>query len=253
MKRVTTLFIVLLILFLSCKQKINYSEDIQGKWLCQEIKEPQGSPLIIPTNSAFVVQFNSDASVLLSKGYASSNPNENVWIEKQKFIYTINGKDLLVKGKNALGEDIELSLTIERLTSMSLKCKENYYKVQGDEKEKDRTFYFSKIHKNYEKEILGSWDVRKVAKFDPDTLVFAKYEFKGGNKLDIYDPAGDECMNAQYFLNGELLSINYIENKNYDCWLIQEYSENRILIRNWQANSGNPNILQGTTYELIKK
>ena len=253
MKRITTLFIVLLVFTSSCKQKVNYSEDIQGKWLCQEIKQPEGNPLIIATNDVFTAQFNSDASVLVSKGYTLPN-YDHTWCEKQSFAYTIDGNKLLVKGKNVLGEEIELSLSIERLTSIALTCKENYYKVQGEEKENGRTFYFSKIYKNYEKEIIGSWDVRKVAKLDPDTFVFAKYVFADANKLNIYNLEGDKCHDAQYFLNGELLSINYPTNfgNDYRCWLIQEHSENRIVIKNWQVGSGNPNILQGTTYELIK-
>ena len=251
MKHITISFIILSFLFLSCKQKINYSEDIQGKWLCQEIKEIESKPFIIPTNDAFTVQFNADANLKLSKGYAF-NLKDKLWVEKN-FTYTIEKEKLLITGKNALDEQVELSLTIEQLTSMAMTCKEIYYKVNNEEKEAGRTFYFTKIYKNYEKEILGKWEVSNTAK--PDTFAFAKYVFLENNKLNIYELENDELQyETEYFLNGELLSINYSidsDNHNYRCWLIQSFSKDLILIRNWQAMPSSHD-LQGTTYKLKK-
>jgi len=248
MKRITALFIVLFFLFLSCKQKINYNEDIQGEWLCQEIMNPSTKPLIIPTNNAFVVRFNNDASLCFSKGYELSNSNEKRWMENKNFTYTIEENKLLVKGRNTLGQEVDLSLTIEQLTSKALTCKENYYKINGEEKGEERTFYFTKIYKDYTQKIIGFWEVRKIAKFEPDTFAFAKYLFAENNKLNI-EQLNNEQQEAHYFLNGELLSIN--QDNNYHCWLIYDFSTERILMRNWQTIPGSFN-LQGITYELRK-
>jgi hypothetical protein len=261
MKRTAILWIILLTLFASCKQKINYSEDIQGKWLCQEIKGKDEKPLIIPTNDAFVLQFNSGGNLDFSKGYTLPNANGNSWIENHDFTYTITDNELLIKGKNTLGEEINMLLTVEQLTSMDLICKESSYQINREEKGLDRTFYLTRIYKNYTQNIIGTWEVRKVDKLDPDTFVFAKYVFAENNTLDIYELSNGAWqpsdMNIHYFLNGELLSINYAlnsdlpYNRKYCCWLIQDFSTNRILIRNWQAIQGSHN-LQGTTYELKK-
>ncbi len=261
MKKTGILLGLLLLLCAACKPKIDYAENIQGRWFCQEVAQDGGSILVIPTDEAFTLQFTNEAKLVLSKGCVLSDDAGDAWMENADFSYIMEDKNLLITGKNNSGEAVDASFTIEQLSSGKMVGKENYCKVQGTDVGKNRTFHFSKITKDFTSEIVGSWEVRKVSQSSSDTLVFAKYLFYANQNLDIYNLSGSEWvksdMTADYFLNGELLSLNFESDPtlpyshNYRCWLILSASEDQILIKNWQSISGTAN-LQGTIYELKK-
>jgi hypothetical protein len=86
--------------------------------------------------------------------------------------------------------------------------------------------------------------------------------YKSDKSFDYYLKVNDtwELQNytGTYFLNGELFTMNYINNSlscynhSYQCWLFDEVTTDKITFWQYNRMPGSDNNLQGIKYELEK-
>lgn len=201
MKKFLILFLGLALITVSCKEKRNYQEEIQGKWLCQETNN-----LILPTNDAFVFQFNENMTLMKANGVIISEDSAR-W-EETDFNYSIDNETIIVTGnaKNNVSYQIKI-LTDNKL--MLTKGKESY------------TFY--KITENLQNSLIGRW--QGIVQLPDDT-----FNIEISCQVDksfILKKNEIEEINGKYNLYGNLIAVNYnypLPTKNYGLayqnWLI---------------------------------
>jgi hypothetical protein len=257
MKKVVFISLIVVSVFVSCNNKPDYSEEIKGEWLCTEINN-----LIQPTNEAFVLNFLSNRTESIAQGCTLANNEGNMWCESPDFAYSVNEDEILISGINSLGEMLDISLKIESLTSDRLIYKENYVKINNIDVASDRTFLLRRCSEDYSSEVIGTWQGKKFFSEDSSTNFYFMINYKSDNSFDYYTKVGDfwelSDITGTYFLNGKLLTMNFLDNSisennhSYECWLIDEVTTNQITCWQYNRMSGSDYNLQGIKYELIK-
>jgi hypothetical protein len=257
MKKIAFISLIIISVFASCKNKPDYEEEIKGKWLCSEINN-----LIQPTNEAFVLNFLSNGTESIAQGCTLADNEGNSWCESHDFSYSVNEDEILISGTNSSGELLDISLSIESLTTKKLVYKENYVKVNNVDVSSDRTFILNRCSEDYSNQIIGTWQGKKFFSADSSTNFYFMINYKSDNSFDYYIKVGDSWeladITGTYFLNGELLTMNFLDNSatnnnhSYDCWLVDEVTTDQITCWQYNKMSDSDYNLQGIKYELVK-
>jgi len=256
MKQIVVISLIV-ISFISCKNKPDYAEEIKGKWMCNEIEY-----LIQPTNEIFVLDFLSNGTESLSEGVTLSNIEGEYWCINSNFTYSVVEDEILISGVNLSGENIDISLKIESLTANKFVYTENYVKVNNVDISTDKTYILRRCIEDYSNQIIGTWQGKKYFSDDSSTNFYFMINYKSDKSFDYYLKVNDtwELQNytGTYFLNGELFTMNYINNSlscynhSYQCWLFDEVTTDKITFWQYNRMPGSDNNLQGIKYELEK-
>lgn len=208
-----TITLFLSVLFLSCKEKHNYQEEIQGKWLCQEVNN-----FIVPTSEAFVVQFSSDMSMIKATGHTFS-ADSSLWIES-RLNYDIEENEILVSGQNSIGEQVNEKYVIRISTDTKLLFE------QGT-----NSYILYRINDNILENLVGNWEGFVVRNVDTISLDM-QFSTTGELLLKENDVT---TISGTYKVYGNLLTVNFTPvNKTdysaYSNWLVnfEDGNENKM-------------------------
>lgn len=205
MRNFFILFLGLILITISCKEKRDYPKEIQGKWLCQEKNN-----LFLPTNDAFVFQFNENMTMMKAKGEIISE-DSSMW-EERYLNYDIDNEMVMIKEETQNSENGNENYQIKIVTNQKLllnKGKNSY------------TFY--KITENLQNSLLGRW--QGIVSLPGDT--FTIEITCQADKSFILKKDEIEEINGKFNLYGNLLAVNYsypLPEKScglaYQNWLI---------------------------------
>lgn len=255
-KIIIPLFCIVTILS-SCKKKIDYSEEIQGKWLCQEINN-----FIQPTNEAFVINFHPGGSLTYAQGYLLSGNQGSLWMKNSDFSYSIADDEIKIQGTNPFGLAANISHTIKILAGSKLVYSENYQQIDNIDYAEDRTFILYRCNEDYQDQLIGNWEARKSFSSDSLTDYDVRFDFKSDMTFDYYIKDGTEWQlihhATSYFVDGKLLSLNFSDgiqpfsDNNYNCLLIDNITSSKMTCWHYEKMPNSSNNLQGIKYEFQK-
>lgn len=262
MKRTFFYMIGLIILLSSCDPSAKYSEDIIGKWICTEIRQNDTANILtIPTNEAFVLEFNSGGSEIYSQGYTLPDGGGSAWMKESSYTYKIEKDILSVSGYNSFGEQFNMSATITQLSSVFLNYQENSRVINGVNSSSERTFYLYKANDQYDHVFTGEWEGELIDIEISTNPIPVKYHFKSDYSFDIYEKINEEwtlsSKTGNYQINGDLLSLNFTDhsaetpNQSYRCWLVTSFTNNVMILKNW-SSTNNHIGLQGKQLTITK-
>jgi len=257
MKKIAFASLIIISVFISCKNEPDYAEEIKGKWMCNEIDY-----LIQPTNETFVLDFLSNGTESISQGETLTNNLGKSWSKNSNFTYSVNEDEILIEGDNLTGEHLDISLKIESLTANKFVYTENHVKVNNVDITTDKTYILRRCIEDYANQIIGTWQGRKFFSDDSSTNFYFMINYKSDNSFDYYLKVNDTWeladITGTYFLNGNLLTMNFLDNSisennhSYECWLIDEVTTAQITCWQYNRMPGSDNNLQGIKYELEK-
>lgn len=256
MKQIVVISLIV-ISFVSCKNKPDYAEEIKGKWMCNEIEY-----LIQPTNETFVLDFLSSGTESISEGVTLANNQGKFWHKNSNFTYSVVEDEILISGVNLTGENIDISLEIESLTANKFVYTENYVKVNNVDISTDKIYILRRCIEDYSNQIIGTWQGKKYFSDDSSTNFYFMINYKSDKSFDYYLKVNDtwelQNVTGTYFSNGKLLTMNFLDNSitennhSYECWLVDEVTTDKITFWQYNRMPGSNNNLQGIKYELEK-
>lgn len=254
---VASLIMVLLLAVVlgGCKSNINYEEEIQGKWICQEVDQ-----FIIPTNDVFSLTFSSH-TLSFAKGYALPDGKGSSWFESHDAQYQINDNMLSITGTNPLGKAIDALLEIRKVNSRQLILQEKHLLVDNVNVSAGRQYELYKTRDLDMQRLVGKWELRTISGEDSVSTPLCLYEFIQDYKYNTYTANGgnwelEEDMEGRFGIYGDIISLfewyPSTDNYEYECYILNEVTSQRMIWRQWNRIPGTSHDLQGKRYELRK-
>ncbi len=192
MKNSYLLIGIFLLTLISCKEKHDYLTEIEGKWICNEVNS-----LIVPSSQAFVLSFNASMKMEKQAGFTFLEDSA-LWVTTH-YSYHIEKDEIVFSGINETGKTINDRYKILVLTGSKLWL----------ESSNQNKYTLFRSTKGLQTQLIGEWegaysDSLSIELFCSDNGVL---ELKENGIITI---------KGNYFLNGNLLTVNYSEGGNND-------------------------------------